>query len=114
MTSIKRKRVNRQPSIPGDILKEIFLMPNGISQAAFAQQLSDLTQGKVKVTTMKTKLSELIKGKRSISAEFAILISQLLGTNPKMWLNLQASLDLWHAQKKLAVNLSLGLDFDKC
>lgn len=52
---------------------------------------------------MKTKLSEVIKGKRSMSAEFAILISKLLGTNPKMWLNLQSSLDLWIAEKELGL-----------
>ena len=36
-----------------------------------------------------------------MSAEFAILISKLLCTNPKMWLNRQSSLDLWIAEKKL-------------
>lgn len=50
---------------------------------------------------MKTKLSEVINEKRAMSAEFAILISKLLGTNPKMWLNLQISLDLWVAEKEL-------------
>ncbi len=50
---------------------------------------------------MKTKLSEVIKGKRVISAEFSLLISELLGTNLNMWLNLQSSLDLWKASNKL-------------
>jgi addiction module HigA family antidote len=54
----------------------------------------------VKVSTMKTKLSEVIKEKRSMSADFAVLISKLLDTNPKMWMNLQTSLDLWVAEKE--------------
>jgi antitoxin HigA-1 len=101
MKEIKRKNIKRKPSSPGEVLKEIFLDPNNITQTSFAQQLSDLSKGKVKFSTMKTKLSEVIKGKRAMSAEFALLISEKLGTNPKMWLNLQASLDLWHAKNEL-------------
>jgi addiction module HigA family antidote len=103
MKTIKRKKLNRKPSSPGEVLKEIFLEGNGITQAKFAEDLSYLTKGKVKVSTMKTKLSEVIKGKRAMSAEFAILISKLLGTNPKMWMNLQTSLDLWIAEKELNI-----------
>ena len=100
MKTIKRKKINRRPSSPGEILKDIFLDGNGITQASFAKDLSDLTKNKVKVSTMKTKLSEVIKEKRSMSAEFAVLISKLLDTNPKMWMSLQTSLDLWIAQKE--------------
>lgn len=101
MRTIKRGKINRRPSSPGEILKDIFLDANGISQVQFAKNLSALTKGKVKESTMKTKLSEVIKEKRTMSAEFAILISKLLGTNPKMWMSLQISLDLWIAEKEL-------------
>ena len=101
MKEIKRSKLKRKPSSPGVVLKEIFLDENGITQSQFAKDLSELTSGKVKESTMKTKLSEVIKGKRAMSAEFTILISKLLGTNPKMWLNLQSSLDLWIAEKDL-------------
>lgn len=100
MKTIKRKKMNRRPSAPGEILKDIFLDGNGITQSSFAEELSRLTKNKVKTSTMKTKLSEVIKEKRSMSAEFAVLISKLLGTNPKMWMNLQISLDLWIAEKE--------------
>jgi addiction module HigA family antidote len=100
MKTIKRRKINRKPSSPGEILKDIFLDGNNITQARFAQELSDLTSNNVKVSTMKTKLSEVIKEKRSMSAGFAVLISKVLGTNPKMWMNLQSSLDLWIAEKE--------------
>ena len=103
MRTIKRGKINRRPSSPGEVLKNIFLDGNGITQAQFAQDLSDLTKGKIKVSTMKTKLSEVIKEKRSMSAEFAILVSKLLDTNPKMWMGLQTSLDLWVAEKELGI-----------
>jgi len=100
MRTIKRKKINRRPSSPGEVLKDIFLDANGITQKSFAEKLSKLTKNKVKASTMQTKLSEVIKEKRSMSAEFAILISKLLDTNPKMWMNLQTSLDLWIAEKE--------------
>ncbi len=103
MRTIKRGKINRRPSSPGEILKDIFLDGNGISQSQFAQNLSNLTKGKIKVSTMKTKLNEVIKEKRAMSAEFAILISKLLDTNPKMWMSLQISLDLWDAEKELDI-----------
>ena len=99
MRTLKRGKIQRRPSSPGEILKDLFLDANGITQTRFAQDLSELTKGKVKASTMKTKLSEVIKGKRSMSADFALLISKLLDTNPKMWLNLQSSLDLWIAEQ---------------
>lgn len=103
MKAIKRKKLNRQPSLPGEVLKDLFLDTNGITQVQFAKDLAKLTKGRIKKSTMKTKLSEVIKGKRSVSAEFALLISKLLDTNPKMWLNLQSSYDLWVAEKKLDI-----------
>jgi len=103
MRTIKRGKLKRRPSSPGEILKSIFLDERNISQAEFAKELSALTGGAIKVSTMKTKLSEVIKEKRSMSAEFAILISKLLGTNPKMWMSLQSSLDLWKAEQELSL-----------
>jgi len=37
-----------------------------------------------------------------MSAEFAVLISKVLKTNPKMWMNLQVQLDIWEAEEKVA------------
>lgn len=101
MKTLKREKMNRRPSSPGEVLGGIFLEGNKISKAQFAQDLSYLTGGRIKVSTMKTKLSEVLNEKRAISAEFAILISKLLGTNPKMWMSLQTSLDLWIAEQEM-------------
>lgn len=101
MKPIKRADMKRPPSKPGEVLKDIFLVPNGITQLAFAQDLSKLTKGRIKVSTMKTKLNDLIKGRRAMSAELALLVSARLGTNPRMWLGLQSSVDLWNARHKL-------------
>ena len=68
---------------------EEFLEPAGLTQAAFAEELG----------WTKTRLNELIKGKRGITAESALDLSDALGTSAKLWMNLQATFDLDRAEK---------------
>ena len=97
-----KKRPTRRPSHPGEVLKNIWLNELEYSQSAFAEELVKVSGGRVKKTTMQTKLNEVISGKRSMSAEFAVLISRVLKTDPKMWMNLQVQLDIWLAEEKVA------------
>jgi addiction module HigA family antidote len=75
---------------PGEILLEEFLSPAGITQMAFAGRL-DWTRA---------RLSELIKGKRGITAEAALDLAKVLGTSAKLWMNLRATYDLDQAMKR--------------
>lgn len=102
MEKLKRKKISRRPSHPGEILKDLWIDEQGRTQKEFAEKLSRATLGKIKVATMQTKLSELINGKRNMTADFAVLISKVLKTSPRMWMNLQTNLDIWEAEKKVA------------
>lgn len=102
MEKLKRKDTQRRPSHPGEILKHMWLDELGIKQSELANRLSLATKSKVKVSTMQTKLSEIINGKRAMSADFAVLLGQVLDTSPRMWMNLQVNLDLWEAQSNVA------------
>ena len=82
-------RQPKNPFHPGEILLEEFLEPAGITQAALADKLGWTT----------TRLNELIKGKRGITAAAALDLADALGTSPKMWMNLQATYDLDKAAK---------------
>ena len=77
-------RQPKNPFHPGQMLLEEFLEPAGLTQAAFAE----------KIGWTKTRLNELIKGKRGITAASALDLSEALGTSPKVWMNLQATYDL--------------------
>ena len=86
----------KQPHIPfhpGEILLEEFLEPDGITQAAFAARLG----------WTRTRLNELIKGKRGITADAALDLAAALGTSAKLWMNLQATYDLDRAAKRREV-----------
>ena len=82
----------KQPEIPfhpGEILLEEFLQPLEMSQAAFAE----------KIGWTKARVNQLIRGKRGVTAEAALDLAEVLGTSPKLWMNLQATYDLDRAMK---------------
>lgn len=81
------------PFHPGEILLEEFLQPAGITQTAFAERLG----------WTRTRLNELIRGKRGITAEAALDLAETLGTSAKLWMNLQATYDLAQAVKRREV-----------
>jgi len=83
-------RQPKNPFHPGEILLEEFLEPKGVTQAAFAE----------KTGWTKTRLNELIKGKRGITAAAALDLADALGTSPKLWMNLQATFDLDKAARE--------------
>ena len=102
MEKLVKKRPIRRPSHPGEILKSLWLDELGYSQSHFADLLVEASGGVVKKTTMQTKLNEVISGRRAMSADFAVLISKVLKSSPKMWMNLQVQLDIWEAEEKVA------------
>ena len=75
---------HRTPTHPGEILREEFLVPLGLTQVALAEHLGIPLQ----------RINELVRGKRGATPETAWLLSQAFGTTPEFWLNLQASYDL--------------------
>jgi addiction module HigA family antidote len=78
------------PIHPGEHLKEI-LEEIGMSQNAFALSIG--------VSAM--RISHVIKGKRPITAELAVLFGKAFSQTPQFWMNLQTSYDLKIAQKAL-------------
>ena len=82
-------RQPKNPFHPGEILLEEFLEPLGMTQAAFAE----------KIGWTKARVNELVRGKRGVTAEAALDLADVLGTSPKLWMNLQASYDLDRAKK---------------
>ncbi len=82
-------RQPKNPFHPGEILLEEFLEPKGVTQAALAEKLG----------WTKTRLNELIRGKRGITAGAALDLAEALGTSPKLWMNLQATYDLDRAAR---------------
>jgi addiction module HigA family antidote len=75
----------RKPTHPGEILREDVLPALGMSQAALAERLG----------VSRLTVSELLLGKRAMSADMAIRVARLTGSTPESWLRMQEALDLW-------------------
>jgi addiction module HigA family antidote len=73
-----------EPITPGEILRTEFLEPLGITAYRLAQA-TGLPQ---------TRLSEIIRGKRRITTDTALRLSQALGLSERFWLNLQTDYDI--------------------
>lgn len=86
---------NLPPVHPGEFLKEI-LDEIGISQAAFARAVG--------LSAM--RVSHIVKGKRPVTAEMALLFGKAFGQSPQYWINLQASYDLKIAEKAVSPRLA--------
>ena len=80
---------NRPPTTPGEIIQEEFLVPLDMSQAELARAMGVPTN----------RISQLISGKRALTAETALRLEAVLGIDAGTWMNLQAACDIWHAKK---------------
>jgi addiction module HigA family antidote len=69
---------------PGEILKEEFLIPFHISAYKLAKE--------TKIPP--TRISQILKGRRSITADTALRFSKFFGTSPDFWLGLQIEYEL--------------------
>jgi addiction module HigA family antidote len=77
------------PIPPGEILLEEFLVPMGISQTRLASDIDVPT----------SRIADIVNGRRAITADTALRFGAYFGTEPQMWLNLQASYDLRIAEQ---------------
>ena len=78
------------PLHPGEVLIEEYLKPEGISQSALALRMRVPAQ----------RISEIVKGKRAITADTAIRLARVIGTTPEFWLGLQMDFDLEMEHRK--------------
>ena len=85
-------RRTRRPSLPGEILAQLYLAPHGISIAAFAEACG----------VTRKHMSGIVNGHVAITAEMAVRIAATLGTTAQYWLNLQNTVDLYDAENHLA------------
>ena len=92
MTSERSLSIPLGPAFvtPGEILDEEFLKPMGLSQSALANQMG----------VPRMRVSEIVRGKRAVTAETAILLAETLGTSARFWMNLQTTHDLAVAAMK--------------
>jgi antitoxin HigA-1 len=78
-----------EPIPPGEILREEFMRPLGISINALARDLH----------VPANRISAIVNGKRAITADTALRLSKYLNVSPELWLDLQSDYDLRIARR---------------
>jgi addiction module HigA family antidote len=97
-SSITTKNVampNRVTSHPGEVLREEFLGPLGMSVHSLAMALR----------VPATRIGAIVKGERSVTADTALRLGRFFGTSAEFWMNLQAMHDLTKTRKESGVTI---------
>jgi antitoxin HigA-1 len=90
--SFERRTAAAWATHPGEILKQEFLKPLGISGYALAKAIGVNAQ----------RVSDIILKKTGISADMAIRLGKFFSMSPEFWMNLQASFELASVGKKIS------------
>ena len=84
-----------RPVHPGEVLLEEFLKPMGLSQNRLA----------LAIGVHARRITEIVLGKRSVTADTALRLARFFGTSPQFWLGLQTEYDLDLAADALGARL---------
>ena len=80
---------------PGEVLKEEFLVPMGISQYRLAKEIG----------VTESRISAICQGKRAVGADTAARLARFFGTTAAFWLGLQADYDTEEVERNLSAEL---------
>lgn len=78
------------PAHPGEILRELYLKPLGIT----------ITQAAKALGVTRKHISAIVNGRTPVTPEMALRLAKAFATEPEIWVNLQAQYDLWRVRKK--------------
>lgn len=85
---------DRCPTHPGEILRELVLPKIDMPKTEIAEHLGISRQ----------TLYDIIGEKQPVTPQMAVRLGKLLGNGPRIWLNMQAAHDLWHATREVDVS----------
>ena len=86
---IKRTRAPRHP---GALLRDVVLPASGLNQTQLAQR----------VNVSRRTINMILNEQRPVTPDIAHRLGRVFGNGPRLWLNMQRSLDLWNAEQENA------------
>ena len=99
MSVARRHEQRGVPIHPGEFLREDFLVPLGLSASALALAL------RVPVT----RISEILRERRGITADTALRLARYFGTTPDFWMKMQMAYDLALASKEVIARIEVEI-----
>ena len=99
MSIARKARDGGVPVHPGEFLREDYLVPLGLSANALAIAL------RVPVT----RISEIVRERRGITADTALRLSRYFGTTPDFWMKMQMAYDLAVASRQSTTRIEIEI-----
>jgi antitoxin HigA-1 len=84
-TTIESSGRMHGPAHPGEILKEMYMTPLGVTVTKVADALG----------VTRKHVSAIVNGRVPVTPDMAVRLAGVFGTEPEIWVNLQAQYDLW-------------------
>lgn len=82
--------MNRKPSHPGALIRNVILPETGLTVSELAQRCG----------IARNTMSKIVNERGDISEDIAIRLSLVLGSTPRFWLEMQSKLNLWKLEQK--------------
>ncbi|MFN0102095.1 MAG: HigA family addiction module antitoxin, partial [Bryobacteraceae bacterium] len=89
---MKKRRDRLEPVHPGDVLREDFMKPLGLTAYVVAKAIG----------TTPIAISRIIQRQRAVSAEMALKLGRAFSVSPELWMGIQADYDLEVARERSA------------
>jgi len=93
---MSKRKERLDPVHPGDVLREDFMKPLGLSAYAVAKAIGSTP----------VAISQIMRRKRGVSAEMALKLGRLLNVSPELWMGIQADYDLEIARLQIEAEIA--------
>lgn len=91
MATITEKTLRmHNPAHPGEILREMYLKPLGVTVTQAAEALG----------VSRKHVSAIVNGRAPVTPDMAVRLAAVFATEPELWVNMQAQFDLWTVSKQ--------------
>ena len=91
MATITKKSAKiHNPAHPGEILRELYLVPLGVT----------ITQVATALGVSRKHVSAIVNGRTPVTPDMALRLAAAFAIEPELWVNMQAQYDLWVVSKK--------------
>ena len=91
-----KRDMERPPTHPGEILRDDVLPALNMPVSTAATQLG----------VSRAMLHRILSGTHGVSPNMALRLGKFCGNGPELWLNMQRSFDLWHAEREMRAELA--------
>lgn len=78
------------PAHPGEVLRELYLAPLGVTITQLAEALG----------VTRKHISAIVNGRAPVTPEMAVRLAQAFATEAELWVNMQAQYDLWQVRRR--------------